>query len=248
MAPPVPYARYMLRRYAFGWCYLGLFVLAEIVYANLGAHGQDMLATWTSTSVVNLEHDPVGTLIASAIFGQGNVLAWPVLIVLAVFPANHVFGNARTALICLAGNVIGSLVSEGIIAYRVDVGQLPVSYRHLIDIGPSYVVVAVTVAALLCGGWVARVSAGFVFGVLVFIGDIFAGLSTLDVAAVGHLTSAITGLACAAPILYRRLRPAADPGRVPPPDHAPPSDRAASPDRAPSHGPFGHPGTAQSAD
>jgi hypothetical protein len=242
MVPSVPYARYMLRRYAFSWCYLGLFVIAEIVYANVGAHGQDVLATWTSTNVVNLEHDPVGTLIASAIFGQGNVLAWPVLIALTVFPANHALGNIRTALICLAGNVIGSLVSEGIIAYRVDAGQLPVSYRHLIDIGPSYVVVAATVVALICGGWAARVSAGFVLGVLVFIGDIFAGLSTFDVAAVGHLTSAVTAVACTTPILYRRLRPTAKPA------HAPHQDHASHPDHAPHHGPFGHPDPARSAD
>ena len=248
MVPSVPYARYMLRRYAFSWCYLGLFVIAEIVYANVGAHGQDVLATWTSTNVVNLEHDPVGTLIASAIFGQGNVLAWPVLIVLAVLPANHALGNIRTALICLAGNVIGSLVSEGIIAYRVDTGQLPVSYRHLIDIGPSYVVVAATVVALICGGWVARISAGFVLGVLVFIGDIFAGLSTFDVAAVGHLTSAVTALACAIPILYRRHSPAAQPGHAPHPGHAPPQNHASHPDHAAHRGPSGHPDAARSAD
>jgi hypothetical protein len=248
MVPSVPYARYMLRRYAFSWCYLGLFVIAEIVYANVGAHGQDVLATWTSTNVVNLEHDPVGTLIASAIFGQGNVLAWPVLIALTVFPANHALGNIRTALICLAGNVIGSLVSEGIIAYRVDAGQLPVSYRHLIDIGPSYVVMAATVVALICGGWAARVSAGFVLGVLVFIGDIFAGLSTFDVAAVGHLTSAVTAVACTTPILYRRLRPTAKPAHAPHQDHASHPDHAPQPDHAPHHGPFGHPDPARSAD
>jgi hypothetical protein len=196
----------MLRRYAFTWCYLGLYVITEIVYASLGAHGQDVLVTWTSTSVVNLEHDPAGTLIASALVGQGNGIAWPVLIALALFPANRALGNARTALVCLAGNVVGSLVSEGIIAYRVDDGQLPVSYRHLVDVGPSYGVVAATVIALVCGGWLARVSAGFVLGVMVFIGNIFGGLSTLEVSAVGHLISGITALACVTPIVYRRFR------------------------------------------
>jgi hypothetical protein len=201
----------MLRRYAFTWCYLGLYVITEIVYSNLGAHGQDVLVTWTSTSVVNLEHDPIGALIASAFVGQGNSVAWPLLIALSLFPANRALGNAKIALICLAGNVIGSLISEGIIAYRVDVGQLPVSYRHLIDVGPSYVVVAATVVALICGGWLARVSAGLVLGVMVFIGDIFGGLSTLEVSAVGHLISGITALACVAPMTYRRFHPAIEP-------------------------------------
>ena len=66
--------------------------------------------------------------------------------------------------------------------------------------------VAATVVALCCGGWLARVGAGFVLGVLVFIGDIFSGLSTLDVAAVGHLISGLTALACAAFIRYREYR------------------------------------------
>jgi hypothetical protein len=138
-----------------------------------------------------------------------------VLIALAMFPANRAVGNVRIALICLAGNVVGSLVSEGIVAYRVDTGQLPVAFRHLVDVGPSYVTVAAVVVALVCGGWVARLSGGFVLGVLIFIGDIFAGLSTLDVSAVGHLTSGLTALACVVPILYRRLRPATEPGPDP---------------------------------
>jgi hypothetical protein len=201
----------MLRRYAFTWCYLGLYVVTEIVYAHVGSHARDVMATWASTSVVNLEHDPVGTLIASAFIGQGDDIAWPVLIALALFPANRALGNARIALTCLAGNVVGSLVSEGIIAYRVDVGQLPLSDRQLIDVGPSYVVMAAIAVALICGGWVARISAGFVLGALVFIGDIFAGLNTLDVAAVGHLVSAVTAVACVASIRFRRTHPAIDP-------------------------------------
>jgi hypothetical protein len=197
----------MLRRYAFTWCYLGLYIVVEVVYASLTAHPRDVLVTWASTSVVNLEHDPVGTLIASAFVGQGDYFAWPVLIALALFPANRALGNARIALVCLAGNVIGSLVSEGIVAYRVDVGQLPVSYRHLIDVGPSYVVLAAVAAALICGGWTARVAAGFVFGVLVLIGGIFDGLASLDVSAVGHLLSGLTGLGYAGALRLRRSSP-----------------------------------------
>jgi hypothetical protein len=193
----------MLRRYAFTWCYLGLYVIIEIIYANGGAHAQDVMATWASTSVANLEHDPVGTLIASAFVGQGNYLAWPVLIALALFPANHALGNVRIALTCLAGNVIGSLLSEGIVAYRVDTGQLAVSYRHLVDVGPSYVVVAAVVVGLVCGGWATRIIAGFVLGVLVFICGIFSGLTTLDVSAVGHLISGVTALACVTPAFYQ---------------------------------------------
>ena len=205
----------MLRRYAFTWCYLGIYVVTEIVYAALSPSAQNTLSVWASTSVANLEHDPVLTLVVSAFVGQGDYLAWPVLIALALFGANHALGNLRTLAICLAGNVIGSLVSEGTVAYRVDAGQLPVSYRHLTDVGPSYVVMAAIVVALLCGGWLARAAAALDLAVLVFIGNIFGGFSSLEVAAVGHLVSAVTAAACVGYLLVRRRRTV--PARVPEP-------------------------------
>ena len=128
----------------------------------------------------------------SAFVGPGNLLIWPVLIALAVFGANRALGNARTALICVAGQVVGTVVSEGIVAYRVQAGQLPAVDRYLTDVGPSYVVVSAIVIAVVCGTWLARAAAALDFAVLVFGGHIFSGLSQLDVSAVGHLTALVT--------------------------------------------------------
>ena len=109
--------------------------------------------------MANLEHEPVVPLVLSAFVAPGYFVVWPVLIALAVFGANRALGNVRTALVCLAGHVIGSLVSEGIVAYRVDAGQLAVANRYITDMGPSYVVVSAIVIALMCGTWLARVLA-----------------------------------------------------------------------------------------
>ncbi len=197
----------ILRRYAFAWSYLTGYVIAEIVYAALSPPARAALTDWATTSVANLEHEPVGPLIVSAFISPENYFALPLLIGLAVFGANRALGNARTALICLAGQVIGTLVSEGIVAYRVDAGQLPVSYRHLEDLGPSYIVMSAIVIALVCGTRPARLAAMFDLGILVFIGDAFGGLSRFDVAAVGHLSAAITTLACVTVVLaHRRTR------------------------------------------
>ena len=200
----------MLRRYAFTWCFLGLYLAMEIVYVLLPPGTQDAFSGWASTSVANLEHNPVGTLLVSPFIGQGDYWIWPLLILLPLLGANQAIGNLRIALVCLAGTVIGSLVSEGIVGYRVDAGSLPVTDRHLVDVGPSYVVVAATMIALILGPWLARLAAAFVFSVMIFIGDIFSGLSNLDVAAVGHLTAAVTGTACAAYLLLSPRR-----GRLP---------------------------------
>jgi len=190
----------MRTRYAFAGAFLTCFVVTGLVYALLDPGAQATFADWASTNVANLEHEPVLPLLLSAFVAPGYLLTWPVLIALALFGANRAVGNARIALVCLAAHVIGTLVSEGIVAYRVDAGQLSAASRHLTDVGPSYVVVAAVVVALALGTWLARALAAIDLVILVFPGDIFGGLSQLDVAAVGHLTAMLT--AAAAVILF----------------------------------------------
>ena len=197
----------MYSRYAFACAYLGCYLITEAVYVLLNPHAQAALTAWASTNVANLEREPAGPLVLSAFVGPGDFLVWPVLIALAVFGANRALGNARTALICVAGQVIGTLVSEGIVAYRVQAGQLSTADRYLTDVGPSYVVVSAIVIAVVCGTWLARVAAALDFVVLVFGGHIFSGLSHLDVSAVGHLTALLTATAAVTLILATGGRP-----------------------------------------
>jgi hypothetical protein len=199
-------AEKMRHRYGFATAYLTCFVAVELAYAQLTPAAQTRLIAWASTNVANLEHEPAGPLLLSALVTPGYVVIWPVLIALAVFGANRALGNAGTALVCLAGHVIGTLVSEGIVAYRIDAGQLSAANRYLSDVGSSYVVMSAVVIALACGTWPARTLAAADLVVLVFPGHIFSGLSQLDVTAVGHLTAALTAAAATALILARRRR------------------------------------------
>jgi len=199
-------ARRVLGGYAFSWAYLGCFVVIQVVYAQLSAHGRSELTAWASTSVVNLEHDPVGSLVVSAFITGGSPIVWTALIALVLFGANRAVGNGAVALVCLAGQVIGSLVSEVIVAYRVDVGQLPLSDRHLTDVGPAYGVMSAIVVAVLCGARAARILAVLDLIILAFPGDVFGGLGSLDVAAVGHVTAAATAAACTGAIMVLRGR------------------------------------------
>ena len=204
--------RVLLRHYGFAMAYLAGVVAAGLAYTLLNPDAQARLIAWASTNVANLEHEPVGPLLVSAFVTSGFLAAWPVLIAPAVFGANRALGNTRTALVCLAGHVIGSLVSEGILAYRIDVGQLSAADRHISDVGPSYVVVSAIVIALVCGTWLARTLAVAGLALLVFPGQIFAGLSQLDVSAVGHLTAILTAAAATALILSRWPGPSLGPG------------------------------------
>jgi hypothetical protein len=204
--------RVLLHRYGFAVAYLGCFAALELTYTLLDPAAQARLIAWASTNVANLEHEPVGPLLVSAFVTPGYLGAWPVLIALALFGANRALGNVRIALVCLAGHVVGSLVSEGIVAYRVDAGQLSAANRHITDVGPSYVVLSAIVIALACGTWLARVLAAVALVLLVFPGQIFAGLSQLDVTAVGHLTAMLTAAAATALIIVRGRRRDSDGG------------------------------------
>ncbi len=189
-----PDLRTILRSYGVAWAYLLGFMVTEIVCSLLSPRDLNIFTVWASTSVHNLIHDPLGSLVASAFIAQGYRVAWPFLIALALFGANKVLGNWRTALVCVAGQVIGSLVSEGIVGYRVSRGLLPASDRFLIDVGPSYVVVSAIVVAVLYGSWLARAAAALDLVLLVAVGNIFGGLSQLAVSAVGHATALAIGV------------------------------------------------------
>ena len=198
--------RLVIGRYAVAWIYLAAVCAAELAYVLLSPHDRAALLRWASTSVHNLEHHPLASLVVSAFFPTSSLRVWPVLIALAMFGACSVLGNWRTALTCAAGHLLGTAVSEGIVAYRVAHGTLPPADRFLIDVGPSYVVVAAIAVALLHGGWLARAAAGLDLLLLIFVGQIFAGLSSLEVAAVGHLSALLTGAAVGT-VLARRRRP-----------------------------------------
>jgi hypothetical protein len=195
--------------YAAAWIYLVGFVIVAVVSAVLSPRELATFTAWASTSVYNLRHDPVGSLVVSAFVTHGYALAWPALIALALFGANKVLGNWRTALVCLAGQVIGTLVSEGIVGYRVSRGLLPAADRYLIDVGPSYVVVTAIVVALLYGSRPARAAAALDLGLLVVVGNIFGGLSQLAVSAVGHVTALAVGVVGSIFLVWQlRKRPA----------------------------------------
>jgi hypothetical protein len=192
-----------IRRYAVAWGYLAVFVAADITLALLPPAGASAVREWASTNVVNLRHDPLGSLVGSAFVPGEQAIAWPFLIAMALFGANRVLGNRRTAVVCVAGHLLGTLLSEGIVAFRIEQGQLPASAAHIIDVGPSYVVVAAIAVAVLYGSWPVRVVAAVDLLLLIFAGGIFDGLTTLQVAAVGHATSILVAAALGSALRWR---------------------------------------------
>lgn len=192
-----------VRPYAVAWVYLALFTAVDLTLVLLSPSDASAVLEWASTNVVNLRHDPLGSLVVSAFVPGEQAIAWPFLIAMALFGANRVLGNRRTIIVCVAGHVLGTLVSEGIAAYRIEQGQLPESAAHIIDVGPSYVVVAAIAVAVLYGSWLVRIVAAVDLLLLVFAGGIFDGLTTLQVAAVGHTTSILVAAVLGSALVWR---------------------------------------------
>lgn len=206
--------RSLLTRYAVAWAYFMGFVIAELVFAALSPRQRAAVTAWASTNVANLHHDPIGTLVVSAFVPASLMTLWPLAIAFALFGANRVLGNWRTALLCAAGQVLGTGVSEGIVDYRVAHHLLPAADAHIVDVGPSYVVVSVLAVTALYGSRLARMAAAADLAALIFGSRIFSGLTRLDVAAVGHATALAVSVVFGT-LLVRHRRARAEPAVSP---------------------------------
>lgn len=165
---------------------------------------RDHWLDWASTNMANLGDHPIGALLASAFLATEHLLAWAMLAAAGLLSAGRVLGSWRTLSVVVSAHVIGTVISEGIVAIRVGAGQLPDAARHQQDVGPSFVVVAALVAAIAIGTWWGRLLG--VLGFAVLAPSLFSGLTELDVAAVGHCCAIVVGAGLAW-LLSRQVLP-----------------------------------------
>lgn len=209
-----------LRRFAVPGVFLVAFCVVSSVYAALSPEAQRSMVAATATNLANLRSDPLGTLVASAFVSEGGPWQWVPFAAAGLFPLTHRLGGARALLLIVAAHVIGTVVSEGLLAWRISTGAEPRSLRFLDDVGPSYVVTAALVATILYGS--ARPGGGLrvfqtslwwrltaLVGLVVLSPYIFTGLGRLGVAAVGHVVALTVGAAGGLLLTWRRTAPAA---------------------------------------
>lgn len=177
---------------------------------GLGPSGRRSVIASTATNLVNLRSDPFGTLVASVFVAVTVPWIWVGFAIVGLFPVVHRFGNLRALMLVFAAQVIGTLISEGLLAWRITAGELPASMRYLDDVGPSYVIVSALIATILYGAepvvrtarhrhWLFdRIPSlwwrvGAAVGLALLAPHLFEGLGHLDVAAVGHVMALSTG-------------------------------------------------------
>ncbi|GLY84494.1 rhomboid-like protein [Actinoallomurus iriomotensis] len=213
-----------------------LFIIALCAVSSVYAYGlepsdQRSFIASTATNLVNLRTDPLGTLIASAFVSEATPWIWIGFAIVGLFPLVHRFGNLRALLLVAAAQVIGTVISEGLLAWQISTGAAPGSLRFLDDVGPSYVIASALIATILYGPepavrtarhghWLFdRIASrwwrlGAFAGLAMLAPHLFGGLNHLDVAAVGHLVALLTGAAVG--LLLTRREPAArTSGRAP---------------------------------
>ncbi|GAA4636376.1 hypothetical protein GCM10023196_085860 [Actinoallomurus vinaceus] len=201
----------ILRRYPLPTLFIVAFCGVSGVYAyGLGPAQQRLVVGATATNLVNLRSDPLGTMIASAFVAEAAPWMWVAFAIVGLFPVAHRFGNVRTLVLVGAAQVIGTLLSEGLLAWRISTGAAHPSMRYLDDVGPSYVIASALVATILYGAeplvrtarhghWLFdRVPSrwwriGAAVGLAFLAPHLFNKLDRLDVAAVGHVVALLVG-------------------------------------------------------
>jgi membrane associated rhomboid family serine protease len=175
--------------------YASVLVAAHFWLESLRPAHRARVLMSTSTDVYHLEHDPWRVLPLSALWAQGWLALWVLAVAICLGLLELSFGALPTLGIAAGGHLLGTIVSEGVVALRVNVGDLPASARHLLDVGPSYVVVACGVALAAAPSvrrsW--RLVAALSLVPLTI--ESLDGLPSGEVDAIGHVVAAAVGAA-----------------------------------------------------
>ncbi|MDQ1706207.1 MAG: hypothetical protein QOF18_2573 [Frankiaceae bacterium] len=102
----------------------------------------------SSTNLAHLEHAPWLVLPASSLWSGAPIGYWLTVSLLCLGALELIRGPLRTLLTGALAHVIGTLVSEGVLAVRIAAGEVSSSARRLLDFGPSYIVAACAAAVV----------------------------------------------------------------------------------------------------
>lgn len=190
----------LLRNPAF-W-YAAALAVAGLVESTISTAHMRQLMDWSSTNLDNLRPGghPLEAFVASAVIPQESAGVWP-FFALSAFTAVSALG-ARKAVLLLGSVHIGvSVLTEGLVWWRIHHGSLPSSEAHDWDTGPSYLVVAALVIAIGCARrlWVRVLWA---VALAVATPSLLEGIEGGDYTAIGHILSFSIGLAVVVRLRY----------------------------------------------
>ncbi|HEX4430931.1 MAG TPA: rhomboid-like protein [Frankiaceae bacterium] len=169
---------------------LGL-VLVEFVMWLLPNSDETALARAASTNITHLAIDPLFVLPASAFVDLGNTWLWVPLTLILLGGLERMLGRGRALMIVFGAHVIATVISEGMLLLQIAWHAQPRSQVNILDVGPSYVILAAMAACLVLGSWKLRLAA--VLSGAIVIPGLLSGITGLDMSALGHLSSLVLG-------------------------------------------------------
>jgi hypothetical protein len=177
--------------------YIAVFTATTVVQRTTPPRLINLLTSVNSTSLAQLRLAPLSALADSAVWvadrgaglggyivGFATLVAW----------AERRYGTPRIILICLAGHVLGTLLTARVELHAIQTGLAPAKLATSTDVGVSYIMVAGIAAAVLVmqRRWQLICGIGLAAGV---IAPVFISHTVWDL---GHLLATLCGLAAAA--------------------------------------------------
>ncbi|MDQ6650948.1 MAG: hypothetical protein M3Z02_12650 [Actinomycetota bacterium] len=198
-----------LRRTPLTLGYLCLLALSTVLLHLLDPATRDALLAASSTDVAHLASDPLGVMVASALFLPDlHWLVHALELAAVLVPLERRYGAAQVLLVFACGHVLATLATELPVAYAVGHHLLPVAAAHRLDVGVSYGFYAALGSCLLLVRPRVRAALLVAAGAVVLVPLAL----DLDLTTTGHLLALACGLACA-PLLRQRGNGAAAPRR-----------------------------------
>lgn len=184
--------RLITQRFPVSAAFLALMSVTTVVLASLGAAQRQELLLTSSTNLVRLEHDPLRVLVLSILWATPTsflTLVLPTVLVLAVVERR--IGSLRAFAVLAAGHVGGTLLTALGIALGIHAGTLAPNVADAVDVGVSYA----TYALVGYAGFLLAGRARLLFLTPVALGLAAAVAIDRDFTSVGHLFSAVIGVA-----------------------------------------------------
>jgi membrane associated rhomboid family serine protease len=174
--------------------YAAALLATNIWLESAPRHTESRVLEAMSTNIAHLVHDPWFVLPASAFFTRGGLAVAIAGCLICVGLLEMSAGWRVTLAVAATGHVVGTLVSEGVEAVRLAAGDVPDSARHLLDVGPSYILVACATTVISSRNADRRMR--FVCAVALAPVFVFTAwrLPAGRVDAIGHLTAAFVGV------------------------------------------------------
>jgi hypothetical protein len=166
-------------------------MFSNIVMSLLSAGAQSSVANATSTNIAHLATDPFFVLPSSAFIDTDTGWLWMPLSLILIGGLERRFGSRRTFLIVFGAHVVATLISESVLLMQVVYHVMPHSQINIIDVGPSYVILAAMAGCLAVGSRSLRIVA-FITGALI-VPQLLVDLPELDMSSVGHFCALVFG-------------------------------------------------------